>query len=283
MLRNSSINRYSSEVREGLQELYDICKCLNSDSGNLLLCQQNGFISFDNSPTVGIGIEGLNNMQKINTLSFNGIGDMTDDDEYFRKNGNGFFNGISEFENSLNKEALRYLDIWENVFFIRIFTQVVNILNGQHYDWHLNINKLSASEKSRHIREQIIKRLIVAPKLHSIVQTAYVGQLRNAIAHSKYHCIQGGIILDNYNSDKYSILQGLSFDEWEKKYIYSYLIFIGIFEFLEQIKNDFYLPLTAKTSTGGIPILIPAEDKKWITTYIYPNEDGKIWRFTKAK
>lgn len=282
MLRNSRIDRYSSEIRDGFQELYNICKCSESNSGNLLLCQQNGSI-YRNSPVIGLGDEGLNNMQKINTLSFNGIGDMTDDDEYFLKNGNGFFNGTSEFENSINKEASRYLYIWENTFFIRVFTQVVNVLNGEHYNWHLNISKLSAPDKSKHIREQIIKRLTTVPKLHRIAQTAYVGQLRNAIGHSKYHCVQGGIILDNYNDDKYATLQGISFDEWEKKCIYSYLIFVGLFQFLEQIKNDFYIPLTAETLSGGIPILVPEENGKgWISTYIYPNKDGKIWRFTKV-
>ena len=262
--------------------MYNICKRSDSDTGNLLLCQQNGFIASNNSPAVGIGEEGLNNMQKINALVFNGIGETTDDDEYFKVNGNKFFNGVSELEKSINNETSRYLDIWENAFFIRVFTQVVNVLNGQHYNWSLNISKLNAPEKSKHIREQIIKRLILAPKLQKIVQEAYVGQVRNAIAHSKYYCIQGGIALNNYKNDKYAILQGLSFDEWERKYIYSYLIFVGIFQLLEQVKNDLYLPLTKVTLSGGIPILIPGDNNSWIRSCIYPNKDGKIWRFTKT-
>ena len=50
-------------------------------SGDLLLCQQNGFIDYKGRPCVGLGDEGLNCMQQVNFISFNGIGNITDDND----------------------------------------------------------------------------------------------------------------------------------------------------------------------------------------------------------
>ena len=49
--------------------------------GDLLLCQQNGTL-FGRNNVIGFGEEGLNSLQQINALFFNGIGKMTDDDDY---------------------------------------------------------------------------------------------------------------------------------------------------------------------------------------------------------
>lgn len=279
MLRNSKVDHYSMEVTESLQELYNLCKVSQSDSGNLLLCQQNGFI-WQGSPCIGIGEEGLNNMHKINSLSYNGIGVLTDDDECFSKKGISFMSGIEELPQTVNKEFTNYLNIWENNSFIRTFTQVINVLNGEHYDWYLDISKLSAPQKSKHIRERIVQKLSLAPKLYNIMKQAYIGQLRNAAAHTDYHCIQGGIWLDNYQKDKYANIQAVSFEEWEKIYSYSYLVFIGLYGLLKQVTTEFYLPLTKVTLSGGVPILIP-NNNGWQLTSVYPNSDGSTWRFTK--
>lgn len=282
MVRSESIQKYETEVRTGLQELLDLCRHNMSHAGDLLLCQQNGFIGHRGSPCVGPGIEGLNCLQKINSISFTGIGEITEDNDYFTKNGNAFFNGTSELERGIHQEKSTYQDIWENAYFIRIFTQIVNVLNKCDYDWHLDISKLPSNGKSKHIREQIIHRLNPAPKFQQIVKIAYVGQVRNAIAHAQYHCVQGGIWYDNYKSDKYATLQGLSFEQWEQKYIYSYFIFIGIFQVLKQINDEFYVPISMKTIGKGVPVKIPNKEQGWYETYLYPNKEGNTWRFVRT-
>lgn len=282
MLRSASINKYEIEVRSGLQELFNLCQINMLHAGDLLLCQQNGFIDYEGYPCVGLGEEGLNCMQKINSISFAGIGEITDDNDYFTKNGNAFFNGVSELEKGIHQEKTTYKDIWENAYFIRMFTQIVNVLNKCDYDWNLNISKLPLNGKSRHIREQIIQRLNPAPKFQQAVKMAYVGQIRNAIAHTQYHCIQGGILYDNYNIDDYATLQGLSFEQWEQKYIYSYFIFIGIFQTLKQINDEFYVPISKETLGKGVPVKIPNKEQGWYETYLYPNKEGNTWRFVKT-
>ena len=281
MLRSKSIWKYKIEVQVALQELFLLCKTNMPHGGDLLLCQQNGFI-FRGRPCVGLGNDGLNCMQNINSIAMVGISEITDDNDYFIKNGYAFFNGLSELEKGIHREKSTYKDIWENAYFIRILTQIVNILNKCNYDWNLDISKLPPNGKSRHIREQIIQRLNIAPKFQQVVKIAYVGQIRNAIAHTQYHCIQGGICYDNYKSDKYATLQGLSFEQWEQKYIYSYFIFIGIFQALKQINDEYYVPISMKNIDKGVAVRIPNKEQGWYETYLYPNKEGNTWRFVKA-
>jgi len=282
MVRRKSVEKYEKEVREGLTELFDLCRCKLSHVGDLLLCQQNGFIVFGDKPCVGLGEEGLNNMQIMNSISVKGIGGISDDNNYFAKNGNKFHKGVSDFEKGIFNQKHTYLNIWENGYFLRVFTQVVNILNGVDYDWYLDIGKLRFNEKSKHIREQIIKRLNTSPLFQDVVKIAYVGQIRNAIAHSQYHCVQGGIFYDNFNSSRHATLQGLTFEDWEKKYIYSFFIFVGLFQILKQIVEDLYLPMSKTTLSKGVPIKASINKNKWYETYLYPNEKGDIWRFSKV-
>lgn len=282
MIRLSSICRYELEVRGGIHELFNLCRKKMSHVGDLLLCQQNGFIGYNGFPCVGLGDEGLNSMQIINSISYNGIGKVTENDDYFIQYGNTFFNGISEFEKEIQQEKSTYLNIWENAYFLRTFTQVVNILNSDDYDWNLTIGKLPPNGKSKHIREQIINRLTPSPKFQQIIQDAYNSQIRNAIAHSQYHCVQGGIFYDNYGSDKYATLQGLSYDDWERKYVYSYFILIGIFQALKQINYELYIPASKITLSKGIPVKVPNMGKEFYETYLFPNEKGDIWRFVKV-
>ena len=281
MIRTNSISKYEHEVLQGLQEFFNKCRLKMADSGDLLLCQQNGFIDYKGYPCVGIGKEGYNNFQHLNSISYNGIGDLTDDDNYFDTLNSISFNGTSEYEYSLRREKNTYLTIWENTYFLRVLTQTINTLNGLAYDWHLDISQLTPNGKNKYIRENIIKRLKIVPTFQNIVKFAYDRNIRNAIAHSQYHCVQGGIMYDNYQSDEYATLQGLSFEEWEKKYIFTYFIFIGLFQVLQQFRDEFYFPLTKITPQGGIPVRIPNGTDSWQDTYLYPNERGDTWRFTK--
>jgi len=281
MLRTKHVTKYESDVRIGLQDLFDSAKAKMQHTGDLLVCQQNGFMGYSESPTIGIGEEGLNNMATLNSISFRGIGDVTNDNNYFKKL-DGFFNGTTEFEYSLQREKGTYLNIWESSYFLRILTQTVNLANGLEYDWDLNVSAMTPSGKNRHVREQVIKRLNVLPTIQKIVSTAYNRNIRNAIAHSQYHCVQGGIWYDNFGSDKYADLQAIGFEDWEQKYIMSYFLFIGVFQTLKQIKDEFYYPLSKSLKGKGIPIRIPGKNKKWTEKYIYPNQNGETWRFVKT-
>jgi len=282
MVRNDSLMQCEKEVKEALQEFFNLCINNMLHDGELLVCYQNGFVDWDSNPCVGPGIDGIHNFPKINSIIFKGIGEITSDNDYFMKEGNMFFNGISTFEKNIDEQKKTYIDIWENTYFLTIFTQLIHLLNNEHYDWYLETSKLPPNGKSKHIREEIIKKLIKSPKLYNLIRIAYKAQIRNAIAHSQYTLVQGGIMYKNYKSDKYSNIEGLLFEDWEKIYIYTYLIFTGIFQILKQINRDRYIPYSKCSPNKGIQILIPNKEKKWIESYIYPDKKEETWRFVKT-
>lgn len=279
MLRREFVDRYNDVMVEAFSELFNTARKKMFHPGDLLLCQQNGTM-FGKDTVIGLGEEGLNSMQQINALFYNGIGKMTNDNDYFKKHGNEFFHGTSELELSIQAEMKAYKEIWENVYFLRVLTEVVRVVNGERYDWQLDMYKLG-NNKSNHIRDRIIKKLDVCPKFREAMKTAYRRQIRNAESHSQYQVIQGGIWFDNYKKVNADEVQGIGFEEWEKIYCYSYLIFRGIFDNLKSIVQQLYIPATMITQTGGIPILCYYHNGTWGESCIYPDKTGNTWRFHK--
>ncbi len=275
MVRESKIDEYGQQVVDAMNELLKLCKKNMFHSGDLLVCQQNGSI-FAGEPVIGPGEEGIEFIPRLNTITVKGIGETTKDDDFFVKYGNGFFDGTSEFELSITRELKKYQDIWENSYFLRQLIQLMHLLNGERYDWDLNVK----GHKSNLIENQIIKKSIKAFKFNEVISYAYNRTVRNAIAHSQYQLIQGGILLNNINPQD-GIQQGLSFDQWEKMFILSYCLVRYIKEGLKLAASAYYV--YAKMTRGGIPILVPEQNDNWQYAYLYPNRTGDIWRFNRPK
>ena len=143
MVRESKIDEYGQQAVDAMNELLIMCKQNMLHSGDLLVCQQNGSM-FANKPMIGPGEEGNEFIPRLNTITGKGIGEVTKYNDYFNKNGNDFFDGTSEFELSITKEMKKYQDIWENSYFLRLLIQMMHLLNGEHYDWKLNIKETKA-------------------------------------------------------------------------------------------------------------------------------------------
>ena len=280
MIRISSYNKYEEIVKLEFQRFFNeiINKAL--DPTDLLVCHQGGFFEWSGNPCIGLGEVGLNNLQKYNYIQNIGKEITVNEDDYFKKYGNSFFNGITDFEKGIIKVNNLYLDIWENEWFLRNFAEVVRIANGLHYDWNLDLSNLSSLNKSNFIREEIIKKLDKYPYFQGIIREGYNNNFRNAIAHSQYHLVQGGICLDNFGRDKYAITQFLSFDEWEKLVIYAWSILRFIYRCLNQLATFQFFYLSKIMSSRGIPILVPINGE-WQHRFIYPDKTGRTWRFIK--
>ena len=65
MIRESYASKYNEEVHGIIHELFNVCKMTMVHSGDLLVCQQNGFIGFGSS-CLGPGEIGLNYYQQLN-------------------------------------------------------------------------------------------------------------------------------------------------------------------------------------------------------------------------
>lgn len=281
MIRISSFDKYEKEIRIKFQRFFNEAKTKMLDFSDFLVCQQGGFYDWGGYPCIGLGEVGLNNLQKVNIINNLGISICTSDDNYFKKNGDIFFYGTTDFENGIIRVCNMYLDIWENEWFLRTFTELLRIANGEHYDWGLDLSKLKETGKGNFIRKEIIGRLTEYPYLQDIVKIGYNSNLRNAIGHSQYHIVQGGIWFDNFGRNKYATVRGLSFEEWEKIVIYAWLIFRIVFGMLFQMTTTIFFQMTKETTSGGIPIMVPDKNGKWHYQYIFPDSTGKTWRFVK--
>lgn len=274
MVRTQKIDEYGQQVTNAMNELLKLCSENMAHFGDLLICHQNGSM-FDDRPILGLGKEGVEYIPRLNAITGKGIGDTTNDNDYFTKNGNDYFDGTSELELSIVNELKKYQDIWENNFFLRLLTQLVHLLNGEHYDWNLYIDR----NKGNHIENQIIKKCVKAPLFHEVISCAYDRKVRNAAAHSQYQLVQGGILLNNIE-EKDSLRQGLTFEQWEKIYIQSYCLLIYTKKALELMTSRYFE--RSKMTGGGIPVIVPAEDGTWRASCLYPDKTGSKWRFVRT-
>lgn len=279
MLRQSYINKYESFLLEYYKELIKKCQSSFYHEGDLLLCQQNGNI-YKGHTCIGPGREGINSFQQINLIIDNGLKYTTTDDDYFKKNGHLLSPDNPMLISSIQTEMNMYQAIWENVYFLRTLAELVRVANGERYDWTLNMYE-KGLKKSLFIHNNVIKKLDVCPKFKEIIEIAYHPSMRNAAAHSQFHIVDGGIWFDNFNPNKSGDVQAIGFDEWERKYIYSYLIFRGLFHILGELVKQFYFPMSHLTKTGGISVLCYYHAGSWGESFVYPDETGRVWRFTK--
>ena len=244
-----------------------------------MVCQQNGFIGLG-APSLGLGITGLNYMQQLNQIVYPGIGKTTNDNECFINSRSISFNGTTDFEQSIEEEMHRYQLIWENGFFLKTLKEISHLLNGENYDWELDIDSKTRATRSNYIKDAIITKFSKTPKFQNLLEEAYNKDLRNAIAHTQYRLIQGGIVLTSIKGDNHQPFYGIAFEQWEEIYSKAWFLLRYIFSGLKDIMELYYVPLAKETISGGIPILIP-NGKKWSETYVYYFERGNRWTFHK--
>lgn len=175
-------------MRIVIRELFNICKQTMKHPGDLLVCQQNGFIGLG-APSLGLGITGLNYMQQLNQIVYPGIGKTTNDNECFVNSRSISFNGTTDFEQSIEEEMHRYQLIWENGCFLKTLKEISHLLNGENYDWELDIDSKTRATRSNYIKDAILTKFSTAPKFQNLLEEAYNKDLRNAIAHTQYRLI----------------------------------------------------------------------------------------------
>ena len=62
---------------------------------------------------------------------------------------NAFLKELESSETySIQIEMLIYLKIWESTLFVKNFWQLIRLMNGSSYDWHLKIKKYSRDNES---------------------------------------------------------------------------------------------------------------------------------------
>lgn len=281
MVRQSTLSKIEEEMHKAWIEMASVCLFNSKHSNDIIVCSQNGSFDYSGHPMIGLGIDGFSAYQSLNHISLNGLKYLTNDDNCFKKQNHPY--QPNNMEESIHFEMRQYLNIWENIYFLRVLTQLVNIGSGAHYDWGLSLKDMNSVKKSAYIRENIKQRLnSIFPLFSKLFNQSYIGQVRNAIAHSQYQVIQGGIIFNNYKSDKYSNLEGILFEKWEEIYCFSYWILYSTFMYLKNYKNG--LSKISNLPHKAVEILTPDKNGNWYLSYIAPTEPNTDdWHFVDIR
>lgn len=280
MIRESYANKYNDEVRGIIHELLNLCMKTMIHPGDLLVCQQNGFIGLG-AHCLGMGKTGLNYYKQLNQVIYPGINTISKDDNCFIKSRSILFDGTTEFEKSIEDEMHKYQLIWENGYFLRTLKEISHILNGEHYDWELDIDSKTKNTRSNYIKDAIIAKFSKAPHFQELLKKSYNKELRNAIGHTQYNLIQGGIVLTNIKGNGERPFYVVTFEQWEEIYSKSWFLLSYVFSGLKDIMELFYVPLTKETLSSGVPVLVPDGKQKWNPTCVYYFERGNRWIFHK--
>ena len=63
----------------------------------------------------------------------------------------------------------RYQLIWENGYFLKILKEISHILNGENYDWELDIDSKTKNTRSNYIKDAIITKFSKAPNFQNLL------------------------------------------------------------------------------------------------------------------
>lgn len=151
MVRQSTLSKIEEEMHKAWIEMASVCLFNSKHSNDIIVCSQNGSFDYSGHPMIGLGIDGFSAYQSLNHISLNGLKYLTNDDNCFKKQNHPY--QPNNMEESIHFEMRQYLNIWENIYFLRVLTQLVNIGSGAHYDWGLSLKDMNSVKKSAYIRE----------------------------------------------------------------------------------------------------------------------------------
>ncbi len=120
-------------------------------------------------------------------------------------------------------ELMIYTHIWESKPYLKNLYRLASIINKGNYEWDCDVPD---NPKQPFIKEKI--RDVFDKKdnpIADIISKGYNSSLRNAFAHSEYTFVDSEIKLLNYkNKDKSWALQKITFDDWNERFAYSFLL-----------------------------------------------------------
>lgn len=127
----------------------------------------------------------------------------------------------------LTMEMMMYTHIWESKNFLKQLKKLLDLCNGNEYDWNNEIpDAINGDSKQKFIRDTIRDGFQAKSlKLSNIITKGYRSQFRNAFAHSDYSfgLNEDKIILHNYKPNSYEV-KSIGIDEWTSFFCHSFLL-----------------------------------------------------------
>lgn len=305
MIFTDLLENISQKVKPEFDQLMNLALKNQTHSGDLLLVLVNGFYNPDvhnwtNLETklspymIGPNDDGLSEQlhykfiheYRTNVISEISLQDYLKEVEYAPEKREKI-NNLTEFEgSSIQLEMLIYLKIWEADAFIKKFYQLARLISKESYDWHFKIQESNRDDGATGKRHEIIRTKIrdrfkeVLPNIYNSFKTAYLTQIRNSIAHSKYSFLGRNIHPNNYiSTDKSSQLKNLPFDDWIKMF-HETMVLYNEYIGLKNKINEYYAT-SAEKNQNVVEVRINRKDPSEYTEYsiLIFRPEFKDWRW----
>lgn len=243
MLITEDLNKYYLELKGAVDGLFQKAQANQTHNGDLLLCV--------------IGAKRNKNTNHIN------LGDFEDEYAY----------GAVDVANSnllTQKEMVLYLKLWESNYFKRLLYNLCDkLLHQQSYDFEKDIENSGAKS---FYSDSVIKPLSnKLPKVKSLLESIYVRQIRNAIAHSQYYFLNNYIQLTNKDMADGQILGGMSLVDWQLLFHRTVAFFKAFNDAIEE-RQKRYVDFCKKY--GSVEVIVPTENMKCLLVW---NVQANSW------
>ena len=272
MIFEQLIKAHDQEVKDGINELFDVAFANQLDENDMLLVtshchRMENWKDIDLSEispfVVGVGVVGH---EEHNFYEFY----HEYRQQYYDKD---VFDAANSEEKekaerlTINIEFMIYLKLWENDAFLRRIFNLVRLCNKDYYRWDFKPDVFDSRE--RLIRNKIMQRVKkLCPKFYALLEEIYIPQLRGAFAHNKYFFSGKYISITNKNYRDGFDLGSILIDDWYKVFNKSVLLYNHYLGALQRYK-EFYIT-KAKEHHNGLGIYTPEEN---------PRTGGKTQRF----
>jgi len=182
---------------------------------------------------------------------------------------------VEDDEYRLNLELMIYSHIWESKSFLKQLYRLTQLAHDKTYPWKVIVPEMSKHKFIRNeIRNSLKKTSLDIP---NIISKGFHTSLRNAFAHSDYSINNDSLNINLHSNGKLEDweLSQISFDDWTKRFVYSFLLFFYVL--IEKQKHRELLISENSDKEFGIPLPTGKNSSRYVK--IFYNSDHDIFRF----
>jgi len=232
MIRHAEFKLINDEVMFAINEAFDFA--INNEKNKndyiLFLCNASiyeGIASGYNPYVINNEIDKLKDRDRLNFLI-----------KYIRNHYSFKIENTVDSKLSISIEMMIYTHTWESIRHLKLLKQLSNLCDSQDYNWNIKVPSYPKRPFiTGGIRDVFKKHSL---KIHEVMTAGFHSSLRNAFAHSEYVFSDTSpyIELLNYKGEFEGELQGISLDDWTKRFCYTFLLNFRLIEKYFKVRSN---------------------------------------------
>ncbi|WP_378182092.1 hypothetical protein [Aquimarina sp. SS2-1] len=250
MIKTNEFRLIDIEVQNAIQEAFEFAKANEKDKNDyyLFLCNASFIENYEGAKISPYVID--NRMDYL--IDSHRIDFLT---KYLKTYYSFSQFNTSDSKESLTMELMMYTHIWESKNFLKQLTKLLDLCNGNDYQWTYKIpDARNGDSKQLLIRDTLRDGFRAKSlKISKIITNGYRSQFRNAFAHSDYSfgLNDDKIDLHNYKPNSYEV-PSIGIDEWTVFFCYSFLLnyYFQNFYYQERQKIESPIEVYLRNSVG---------------------------------